>query len=245
MSEAEVTQRTQFKTLRDGLTMSAVAAVITLALPAQASLVSRLDGAAVYDTDLDVTWLADADLIFSNSFGLFYNRNLGSDANGVPSTIYNGGDATWGGAQKWIAAMNAAHYLGYSDWALPTTTQGCRGYGCIDSQLGHLFYEELGGVAGQSIATTHNANYGLFKNLLPLPYWTGTEYTADAGIAWLFNPNYGTQALNFKDYNYFVMAVRPGDVFAVPEVDTRALLLAGLGLSGWLARRRRGWHRPT
>jgi hypothetical protein len=59
-------------------------------------------------------------------------------------------------------------------------------------------------------------------------------------MAWLFNPNYGTQGLNFKDANNFVMAVRPGDVAAVPEMDTLALLLAGLGLSGWMASRRRG-----
>jgi hypothetical protein len=187
-----------------------------------------------------VTWLADADLLFSNSFGLYYNTNLGSDPQGLPSIIYNGGDANWGGAQRWVQAMNAAHYLGFSDWALPTTAEGCRGYNCLDSQLGHLFYAELGGVAGQSIVTTHNANYSLFRNLTPLPYWTGTEYTADASIAWIFNPNYGTQSLNSKTFNNFVMVVRPGDVAAVPELDTRVLLSAGLVLAGWVACRRRG-----
>jgi hypothetical protein len=227
------------QTLRNGLSMAALAVGITLALPTQAALESRLDGAAVYDTDLHVTWIADANLIFSNSFGLYYNTNLGSDANGIPSIIYDGGSATWGGAQKWIQAMNAADYLGYNDWALPTTAEGCRNYGCVDSQLGHLFYVELGEVAHQSISWSHNANYGLFNNLMPLPYWSGTEYTADATRAWLFNPNYGTQGLNFKDYNNFVMAVRPGDVVAVPELNTLALLLAGLGLSGWMTSRRR------
>jgi len=36
---------------------------------ADAALFSRLGGQAVYDDDLDITWLADADLSVTNDFG--------------------------------------------------------------------------------------------------------------------------------------------------------------------------------
>ena len=42
--------------------------------------------------------------------------------------------------------------------------------------MGHLFYNELGGVAGTSIVTLHNANYSLFSNVLPGYYWSGTSF---------------------------------------------------------------------
>lgn len=46
--------------------------VLLLAVPgaAQATLLSRLSGAAYYDTVLDITWLADANLADSNAFGV-------------------------------------------------------------------------------------------------------------------------------------------------------------------------------
>ena len=37
---------------------------------ANAALVTRLSGQAVYDTDLNVTWIADANLAESNTFGV-------------------------------------------------------------------------------------------------------------------------------------------------------------------------------
>jgi hypothetical protein len=51
-----------------------------------------------------------------------------------------------------------------------------------------LFYNELGGVAGSSLNTTHNANYKLFTNALwnsvNTPNWSGTDvlYVGDALI---------------------------------------------------------------
>ena len=74
---------------------------------------------AYYDTDLDITWLADANLAASNTFGLAYNTDLGnhpSDSTGpsYSETIRTDGKMTWGAALHWIDAMNAANYLGYS-----------------------------------------------------------------------------------------------------------------------------------
>jgi len=105
-----------------------------LAVPAQAALQGRLPATpggtnyqAYYDTVLKITWLADANLAATNSFGLAYNTNLG-DYPGDPygpsysEHILTNGAMTWGAALWWIKAMNAdggTGYLGYNDWRLP------------------------------------------------------------------------------------------------------------------------------
>ncbi|MBI5659549.1 MAG: DUF1566 domain-containing protein [Nitrosomonadales bacterium] len=222
----------------------ALGAGLLSAASAHAALELTLGGQGVYDTDLNVTWLADANLAASNTFGV--------------SGIGTGGYMTWYAAQSWIAGMNASNYLGFSDWRLPTTLQPdatCSiqaggvsfGYNCTGSEIGHLFYNELGGVAGLSITTTHNANYGLFQNIQSYLYWSGTElgtvtnYALIPGNdgAWFFSTVTGVQYAYNRNYYLFAMAVRPGQVAAVPEPEMVAMLLAGLGLLGFTARRRK------
>lgn len=85
----------------------------------QAALVAvDLDGNAanghegVYDTELDVTWLADANLALSNSFGVSGIRAWG----GMP----------WESANLYVDAMNADNngsgYLGVNTWRLPAVS---------------------------------------------------------------------------------------------------------------------------
>jgi hypothetical protein len=47
------------------------------------------------------------------------------------------------------------------------------------------------------------------------------------------------QSGDFKGYQEYAWAVRDGDVAAVPEPETYALMLAGLGLVGFMARRKK------
>lgn len=202
---------------------------------ANAALVSALSGQVVNDTDLNVTWLSNANLAATNTFGV--------------SGINPFGYMTWSTAQSWIGAMNAANYLGYHDWRLPTTLQpdtSCGGqsggvsYGlnCTGSEMGHLFYNELGGAAGVSIITTHNANYSLFQNVQSYYYWSGTEYAPDTTRAWGFDAVNGTQNAPNKTSDVFALAVRPGQVAAVPEPAPAWLFAIGLlGVLG-VARRR-------
>ena len=83
------------------------------------------------------------------------------------------------------------------------------------------------------------------KNLQSLVYWSGTAYEAYSPYdsdpaAWIFNTVYGSQNDYGLDAEWYAWAVRPGDVAAaVPEPETYAMLLAGLGLLGAGVKRRR------
>ena len=72
---------------------------------------------------------------------------------------------SWSTAQNYIIAMNAANYLGFLYLAAArhtkqpdpscTSSRCCEpyssGFGCTGSEMGHLFYNELGG----SVNTHH------------------------------------------------------------------------------------------
>jgi hypothetical protein len=207
--------------IRSTLIASSLVVAALASGAAQAALIDR-GGGLIYDTDLNVTWLANADVISS---------------------------VTWTQANSW--ALNLSYYdsvrnVTYDDWRLPTTLQsdqGCsiqsvpdHGYNCTGSELGHLFYSELGGVADTSITTTHDADYNLFSNVRSNVYWSSSY---DASNAWYFHTGLGYQSALSKTTKYgFAWAVRSGDVAAVPEARTYALMLAGVGLIGWRARQR-------
>lgn len=209
-----------------------------------AALVASADGQTVYDIDLNITWLANANLAATNTFGLARDVDLGSIP-GVStpggSYIYSDNRMTWGGAMKWIDAMNAANYRGYNDWRLPTSdacghdTLGTAN--CTGSEMGHLFYNELGGVAFAYLPAIANSNYLLFNNLqtdYSGYYWTGTEaYTYPDFGAFYFDFQAGLQADGFvKDNPMYAMAVRTGNIAAVPV--PAAVWLFGSGLLGLL-----------
>lgn len=148
--------------------------------------------------------------------------------------------------------MNAANYLGYNDWRLPTTPRSdpsctyrqnfnTADYNCAGSEMGHLYYTELGGQARQPIATTHNANYGLFQNLsVSGPAWSGTGYPPCTACAWGFDFDGGIQYGSGVTNYYHAMAVRTGQVAAVPLPAAASLFVSGLifGLVG-VARKRK------
>lgn len=161
-----------------------------------------------YDTVLNATWYLTA-----NNTGL-----------------------NWDGARSWASGLTVGTFSG---WSLPSTDDPCSGYNCTNSQMGELYYTALGNAAHAPVLNT-----GPFKNLQRDDYWSGTEYAPNPYVAWLFGTAKGEQGFdiefqlaNYKTNSLFALAVRPGDVAAVPEPGTVALLLSGL--AGMLVMRRR------
>ena len=196
----------QTKFIQRAMAGAVAAAAMLIGGAAQASLVARdLNGDTVtdafYDSDLNVTWLRDANV------------------NGLMN---------WATAVSWADGFS---FGGYSDWRLPTSDT-CEGFNCTGSEMGHLWYVELGNQAGQM------TNTGGFQNLESFAYWSGTEFASDACCAWVFATRNGLQTFYSKGNSPYAMAVRPGDVTAaVPEPQTYALML--IGLSAMVLARRR------
>ena len=189
---------------------------------------------AYYDTDLNLTWLADANYAKTSSY----------DADGAMD---------WYAASTWAASLSFTDGVNtYDNWRLPTTLQpdaSCGtqlygnsiGYNCTGSEMGHLFYSELGGTAMQSILTSADPDLAKFTNLQSNSYWSDTELVNTDTLAWYFDTHTGQQSFTDKRANiFYALAVSSGDVGAVPEADTYAMLLAGLVLVGAATRRRRG-----
>jgi len=193
----------------------ALAAALSVAtLSAQAALVAR-PGGMVYDTVQNITWLQN------------WNTN---------------GLMNWTTANDWA---NNLVYEGFSDWRLPNSlnadgTGPCLGFNCTGSEMGHMFYNEFGAIAGSSILSGSNAaNLALFTNVQSFFYWSGTEYAPNPVRAWGFGAGGGGQGNVDKNVALYAVAVRPGDVAAsVPEPQTLALALLALGATMVVRRRR-------
>ena len=99
----------------------------------------------------------------------------------------------------------------------------------------------LGGTASESITTSHNSNYNLFSNVQSYYYWSATEYAPGTGVAWHFTFDGGAQDGGNETSSLYGWAVHAGDVGAppsVPEPGALSLMLMGLALVGFAARRR-------
>jgi hypothetical protein len=176
---------------------------------AQAALVASESRDTVYDTVNDLTWLSNANLAATKNFGV---RGINPD-----------GSMSWTTAQNWIAAMNAANYLGSNRWSLPATKlpdtncsqnpkSAAFGYDCIGSQMGSLYYNDLGGVRGSTIQLQHKANYDLFNNFQPYLYWSSTLWTPVRNSAFSFSFGNGFQGTNVFVNAMYAIAVAPGKI---------------------------------
>ena len=197
------------------------AAVAACSLSAQAALQSR-DGGMVYDTATNLTWLAD----WNSPAGTLYD----TDPPGAGNTATDG-QLRWVDANNWA---NDLSFGGFEDWRLPTAVR-CTAAATSCTAAGEM-----------ATLWTNNANASTFfsnvKSTGSLAYWTGTYGTLYTN-AWDFRmgPDPDVQVLAVANApNHYAVAVRFGDVAPVPEPETYAMMLLGLGtLAVASARRRR------
>jgi hypothetical protein len=208
-----------------------VAAVLGFSSFAHAELIDR-GGGLIYDKDLDITWY-DAPAVWRN----------------------------WNDSITWAANLTKG---GVTGWRLPNTVEGpyvwgydgktTAGMNIITSEMGHLFYAELGNkglydVNGQLQydGTRPNdimlLNKGPFVNLNGGYHWSGTEHEYAPGKyqAWNFYFYYGMQERDGKSAGGYALAVHPGDIGA-PVPIPGAIWLLGSGLFGLIGLKRKLLH---
>lgn len=180
------------------------------------SLFPGADGATVYDSAHHVTWLADANLPAGNTFGL--PRCVGAD---TEPCVNPSGSMNYRSAVAWIAAMNAARYLGHADWHLPTTPStdpSCPktgphgnsfGFGCSGSALGSLYYTMLGLTAPNTAVPISGNTAGDFSDFQPALYWSDTTGGQGGGGATTFSFNTGFQGGNTTGNFFYVLPLIP------------------------------------
>ncbi|MGY6275223.1 Lcl domain-containing protein [Methylomonas sp. MgM2] len=198
-----------------------------ISMSANAALLDRGNG-MLYDTVLNVTWLQDAN----------YAKTSGYDADGK---------LDWYGAVAWAEQLE---FGGYGDWRLPSikpvngvaynenfTDDGSSDYAfnvsSQQSELGYMYFVNLGLTAFQFPDGSDNPNFGIYrngdtggqndvglvKNLQSLQYWSGDEVPARPDEAWFFDTALGSQQNYYKSGAFsigYAWAVRDGDVAAVP-----------------------------
>jgi PEP-CTERM motif len=227
-----------------------LACALAFASSSEAALVDR-GGGMIYDTTLNVTWLADMNFAATSGYaarGTPYNSLYDTDA------IWSDGSMGWNAALHWAADLN---YGGYDDWRLPTLDRpggpgqpggpgsDCIYSRCVNGELGHLFSVDLGNglisIFDQSGDTEEQkANLALFGNIQNELLWYGNESIAYPDQAFFYAPLFGVESRRPKRDMAHAMAVRDGDVAAaVPEPATVALIASALLGSAASRKRRR------
>jgi hypothetical protein len=173
-------------------------------------------GHTVYDSRLDVTWLADANLAAKEKFGV---PNINKD-----------GSMDYQTAVQWVKAMNAHHdgagYLGHTDWTLPTTPladKSCSfhhvdpstgvvnrfGFNCTNSAMGSLYYKTLDLHEPNTAVRTPDNRVGPFRNFQPYLYWSSTSPGGSLPGHSSFSFNTGFQGSNIdENYLYVLPMIR-------------------------------------
>lgn len=180
----------------------------------------QLDGQMFYDAATNLTWLADADLPRTQTFGAQCTNNDGT------LCINPDGSMAHKTAVKWIAGMNAAAWLGQTNWELPPIPDNdttCShaisgGFDCLQP-FGSLYYNQLKLAQGTPAVATPKIAVGPFSNVQPYLYWScqaaaGSTALCGADVpapnfAWSFSFGNGFQGTDLQKNDLYVMVYYP------------------------------------
>jgi hypothetical protein len=196
--------------------------------PTGTGLQASADGQTVYDPIADVTWLANADLAKTETFGAQCTNGDGS------LCINPDGAMSHTTAENWVQGMNAAGYLGQTNWQLPPTAStdaSCSlqgfGFNCTGSAMGSLFYSQLRLSQGDPVVPTPSINVGPFRNVQAYLYWSCTAAQVSnvlcqaappaPGFGWSFSFGNGFEGTDVVGNDLYVMVYYPEPPSAPPH----------------------------
>jgi len=177
--------------MRKMLMVVVLVLVCSFASLAYGELVLRGNG-MVYDTDFNITWYS------------------------IPNTNRSG----WCEKMAWAASLNVS---GITGWRLPSALN-LDGTGPFEgpskmSEMGHLFYTEMGIRSGTNTGDPNvPGSFGIFTEASGEMFWwfymwTSTQYEANPLYAWMFNGDaWATSKINPYPIVGWGLAVHDGDV---------------------------------
>ncbi len=242
---------------RTPLIASALLAASLVSGAAHATLLARdLDGNTVtaeayYDTVLNITWLKDADYALTSGHNANDGRLAWSTANNWAANlsftdginVYNNWRLPTLRPINGIAFNYTVSFDGSTDGGYNITSP--------NSELSYMFHVNLGNFGSRTSTNTPSgcnvtgiddtclAHVGPFSNLQSQSYWFDTRYAPDSRYSsWNFAMHDGSQGGGYSTgagAGFYAWAVSDGDVgiASIPEPETYAMMLAGLGLVGY------------
>ena len=129
------------------------------------------------------------DMVEDSVTGFMWSRNFNLiptfDATFDKDGAANDGQVTWQHALDFVANLNSAKYLGYSDWRLPNIT-------------------ELRSILDLSRTSPALPYAQPFLNVANSSYWSSTTYEADHSQAWYVDMNTGNVNVTPKNGSYYL-----------------------------------------
>lgn len=189
---------------------------------------------------------------------IYDDDSTGYGGGGLVWLDYTHSVDTWENHVGWVSGLGSYLTVtlnpGYTTdidwttgWRLPDTVDGAvvhgyegdpdndgvygytGGYNLANSEIGHLFYTELGNLGYQNTDGSYpqfgwgQAHTGNFDNLATFKYWSGTEYADYPLYAWHFDMHYGSQYRVLKDDDSLGLAVHSGHVAAADLIPDTLL----------------------